>query len=149
MNWGLALAIFGGIAGLLITGIAIYTAWVIHQLWSQQAASPRAFSVTEIAARYLSRWTTLDYGVLGVSVIGVLFLMADLMAIMRDRTSGLVHSYHFAYLLCGIIFSVLGMLMLFARLLLVIGIAKAKGSSSQSPISPKQHNKPDDADHAE
>jgi hypothetical protein len=41
MNLNVSLAIFGGILGLIVTGTALYTAWMIHQLWKQQAASCR------------------------------------------------------------------------------------------------------------
>jgi hypothetical protein len=145
----MSLAIFGGILGLIVTGIALYTAWIIHQLWKQQAASPRAFSSAEIATRYLSRWTVLDYAVSGISAIGLLLLAADFFAVMRDRAS--FPPYHIFYLLCGLIFSMMGILLLVVRLFVVIGINKphAEAGISQSPVSPKHHDQPNDTDRAE
>jgi predicted metal-binding membrane protein len=143
----MSLAIFGSFLGLVVTGIALYTAWIIHQLWKQQADSPRAFSPAEIAARYLSRWTVLDYAVLGVSAIGLLLLVADLFAVMRDRAS--FPPYHIFYLLCGLIFSMMGVSLLVVRLFVVIGINRPPAETSQSPISPKHHDQPNDTDHAE
>jgi hypothetical protein len=143
----MSLAIFGGFLGLIVTGIALYTAWIIHQLWKQQAASPRAFSSAEIAARYLSRWTVLDAAVLGVSAIGLLLLAADLFAVMRDRAS--FPPYHIFYLLCGLIFSLMGVLLLVARLFVVIGINKPHAEPSQSPVPPKHHGQPNHTNHTE
>jgi hypothetical protein len=143
----MSLAIFGGLLGLMVTGVALYTAWVIHQLWKQQAASPRAFSSAVIAARYLSHWTVLDSAILGVSVIGLLLLAADLFAVMRDRAS--FPPYHFFYLLCGLIFSMMGVLLFVVRLFVVIGINRPQAEPSQSTVSPKHHNQPNDTDQTE
>lgn len=137
----MALAIVGGILGLLITGIAFYTAWMVHRLWRQQAASPRAISNAEIATRYLSRWTMLDYGVLGLFIIGLLLLLADLLAVLRDKAA--YPPFHLAYLLCGIIFSAMGMLLILLRLTLVLGIAKSKIEISHRAISPQHDHEPD------
>jgi ABC-type Na+ efflux pump permease subunit len=142
----LALAIFGGVLGLLITCIAFYTAWIIHQLWRQQAASPRALSNTDIAMRYLSKWTMLDYAVSGLFVIGLLLLAVDLLAVLRDKAS--YPPFHLAYLLCGIVFSAMGMLLLLLRLALVLSFAKSK-NPSQSAISPQHHYEPSEAHQSE
>ncbi|SEB75158.1 hypothetical protein [Paenibacillus sp. GP183] len=146
MSLNMSLAIFGGFLGLVITGIALYTAWIIHQLWKQQAASPRAFSSAEIAALYLSQWTVMDFAILGISAIGILLLAADLFAVMRDRAS--FPPYHIFYLLCGLIFSMMGVLLLIVRLFVVIGINRPPAEASQSPISPNHHDQPNDTDHA-
>jgi hypothetical protein len=143
----MSLAIFGGLLGLLVTGISLYTAWIIHQLWKQQAASLRAFSSAEIAARYLSQWTVMDFAILGVSAIGLLLLAADLFAVMRDRAS--FPPYHFFYLLCGLIFSMMGILLLVVRLFVVIGINRPHTETSQRPVSPEHHDQPNNTDHAE
>jgi predicted metal-binding membrane protein len=142
----MSLAIFGGFLGLVVTGIALYTAWIIHQLWKQQAASPRALNSTEIAARYLSHWTVMDFAIIGVSAIGLLLLAADLFADIRDRAS--FPPYHIFYLLCGLIFSMMGFLLLVVRLFVVIGINRPPAETSQSPISPNHHDQPNDTDHA-
>lgn len=141
-----ALAIFGSFLGLLITGIAIYTAWMIHQLWkrqqtAQQETGAEPIPSARIASQYLSRWTVLDYGVLGLFVIGTLLLLADMAAVMRDRAA--FPDYHYAYLLCGIVFTLLSMLMLLTRLAVVLSC------STQSSFSPDHHHEPSHADHAE
>jgi hypothetical protein len=146
MNLNVSLAIFGGILGLIVTGTALYTAWMIHQLWKQQAASPHAISPTHIAAAYLSRWTVLDYGVLGVSVIGLLLLAADLTAVMRDKAA--FPPYHVIYLMCGLILALMGILLLFVRLFVVIGMAKQPSEPPLYPLFPKHHGQPNDADHS-
>jgi hypothetical protein len=143
----MSLAIFGGLLGLMVTGIALYTAWIIHQLWKQQSASPRAFSSAEIAARYLSQWTVMDFAILGVSAIGFLLLAADLFAVMRDRAS--FPPYHIFYLLCGLIFLMMGVLLLVVRLFVVIGINSPHAEASQRPVSPEHHDQPNNTDHAE
>jgi len=137
-----ALAVFGGVLGLGITGAAVYSAWMIRQLWQQQAASPHAVSQQEIAAEYLSRWTLLDYGTVGLFVIGLLLLLADLLAVLRDKAA--FPDYHFAYLLCGIVISVMGMLLLTIRLFVVIGLAKS--GVLKRPVAPDHQNKPGHAD---
>ncbi|UJF31531.1 hypothetical protein [Paenibacillus hexagrammi] len=136
------LAVFGGMLGLFITGVAVYTAWLIHQLWKQQAAAPKPSSQTQIAAQYLSRWTFLDFATVGVFIIGMLLLLAELVAVLRDKAA--LENFHFAYLLSGILLSFMGMLLLVVRLLVVLGFKQP--SVSSSAVSPDHHDQPNHAD---
>lgn len=169
----IALAIFGSILGLVVTGAAVYTAWMVHQLWKrqlpntlevtvsgdsssvhmreqedvtaaelpQQRAEPQSQSA--IAAQYLSRWTVWDYGVLGLFLIGIVLLAADLVAMLRDRAA--YPDFHYTYLLCGIVFTIMSMLLLFARLAVVLSGVQ----TSQRSSSPQHHHEPSHTDHTE
>jgi hypothetical protein len=167
----IALAIFGSVLGLVVTGTAVYTAWMVHQLWKRQQPnhpiaevngegfsghtkdqdndlsmeSPKLkivpHSQSTIAAQYLSRWTVWDYGVLGLFLIGIVLLAADLVAMLRD--SAAYPDFHYTYLLCGIVFTVMSMLLLFARLAVVLS-----AGASQSSFSPQHHHEPSHTDHA-
>jgi hypothetical protein len=88
----------------------------------------------------------LDYGVLGVSVIGLLLLAADLTAVMRDKAA--FPPYHVIYLMCGLILALMGILLLFVRLFVVIGMAKQLSEPPLYPLFPKHHGQPNDADHS-
>lgn len=140
------LAIFGGLLGLFITGVAMYTAWMVHQLWRQQAASPRAVSQVDIAVTYFSKWTIIDYAVIGLFLIGLLLLLAELIALLRDQTE--IANFHFTYLLTGIIISVMGMLFMFVRLVVVLGFVKSGALHRTVTVAPNHQNEPDDTEHA-
>lgn len=210
MNLNVVLAVFGSLLGLLVTGISIYTALVIHQLWRRQIVSYEAetletasknnaitrpdadqsgynssgslppvfnpFAVQDpphshsssmkststqhggqltaspkheqpvapaaVIGRYFSAWTVMDYGVLGLFAIGMLLLGADLLGVMRDRAE--FPDYHFAYLLCGIMFSFMAMLLLLIRLIAVLNLG-----GLQRPVPPHHHDEPSHANKAE
>ena len=138
------LAIVGGLLGLFVTGAAIYTAWMVHQLWRQQAAAPKALSQVEIAVTYFSRWTVMDYAVIGLFIIGLLLLLAELFAILRDQTATAAN-FHFSYLLTGLILCAMGMLVLFVRLVVVLGFAQTGALYRTVTVAPDHQHKPDDA----
>ncbi|MBD0381019.1 hypothetical protein [Paenibacillus sedimenti] len=141
------LAIAGGLLGLFVTGIAVYTAWMVHQLWKQQVAAPKPTSQVEIAAAYFSRWTLMDYAVVGVFVFGQLLLLAELLAVLRDKTA--LESFHFSYLLTGMILSAMGMLLMFVRLIIVLGFVRSKALHYTTAIAPNHQNEPNRTDQAE
>ncbi|OCT12123.1 hypothetical protein A8709_30180 [Paenibacillus pectinilyticus] len=143
----LVLAIIGGIVGLFVTGAGIYTAWSVHQLWRQQAASPRAVSQVEIAVTYFSRWTVIDFSVVGLFIIGLLLMIAELVAVGRDHTE--IANFHWAYLLTGIIISAMGMVLLFLRLLVVLSFLPTDTLQRTTTISPNHQNEPNDTNHPE
>ncbi|MFC5452508.1 hypothetical protein [Paenibacillus aestuarii] len=146
----LLLAVIGGLIGLAVTGAAVYTVWAVRQLWKQQAAAPKPASQVEIAAVYFLRWTFLDYAVVGLFIVGLLLLLAELFAVLRDRSS--FESFHFAYLLTGIVLSAMGMLLLFARLLAVLGFVKSnelQGLQRSAAVAPNHQHEPHHADRAE
>ncbi|NQX66294.1 hypothetical protein HQN90_09160 [Paenibacillus alba] len=139
----LLLAIIGGFLGLFVTGVAVYTAWLVYHQWQQQAASPRAVSQVEIAVKYFSRWTLMDYTVVGLFIVGLLLLLAELFAILRDPMA--ISTYHFSYLLTGIILSAMGMLLLIARLVIVLGFKQAGALHRPMTVAPNHENEPNDA----
>jgi hypothetical protein len=141
-----ALAVVGGLVGLLVTGVAVYTAWFIHRAVGADADKSDAFSAPlsriEAAGKMILRWTLMDYAVLLLFIIGLLFLLADLAGVLRDRHS--YPLYHFGYLLCGLVFSALGMLFMFVRLTVLIRLVRSERS-----FSPNHHDKPSHTNHAE
>ncbi|TXK85981.1 hypothetical protein [Paenibacillus sp. N3.4] len=139
------LALVGGALGLFITGVAVYTAWMVHQLWRQQAAAPKPSSQSEIAVKYFSKWTIMDYAVVSLFIIGLLLLLAELFAVMRDQTA--IANFHFSYLLTGIIISAMGMLLLFARLIVVLGFIQS--GALHRTVAPDHQNQPNDANSTE
>jgi hypothetical protein len=140
------LAIIGGLLGLFVTGVAIYTAWMVHQLWRQQAAAPKAVSQVEIAVKYFSKWTMMDYAVVSLFIIGLLLLLAELFAIVRDQT--VIANFHFSYLLTGIIICSMGMLLLFVRLVVVLGFIQSGALHRTVTVAPNHQNEPSDTDQA-
>jgi membrane-bound ClpP family serine protease len=142
----LFLALLGAVVGLFVTGAGIYTAWTVHQLWRQQAAAPRAVSQVDIAVTYFSRWTIIDYSVVGLFLIGLLLMLAELVAVGRDHTE--IANFHWAYLLTGIIMSVMGMLLLFLRLVVVLSFLPTDTLQRTSAITPNHQHEPNDANHA-
>ncbi len=140
------LAIIGGLLGLFVTGVAIYTAWMVHQLWKQQAAAPKPAGQVEIAVKYFSKWTVLDYAVILLFIIGLLLLLAELFAVWRDQT--VIANFHFSYLLTGIIISAMGMLLLFVRLVVVLGFIQSGALHRTVSVAPDHQNEPDNTDKA-
>ncbi|MDD9265528.1 hypothetical protein ACFPES_00640 [Paenibacillus sp. GCM10023248] len=144
----LLLAIIGGLVGLFVTGAALYTAWMIHQLWRQQAAAPKALSQVDIAVTYLSRWTVLDYAAIGLFILGLLLLLAELFALLRDEAATSA-AFHYSYLLTGIIFCAMGMLLLISRLAVVLGFAERGALHRTAPVAPYHQHEPNHANEAE
>lgn len=104
------LMIFGGIVGLIVTGAAFYTVWSVMEMRKQ------AHSVKIRDA--MRSWTAMDYGAIGVFMIGMMLLLADLFAVIRDRES--YPYYHYGYLLCAIIFVLIGMMFMVVRLGVIV-----------------------------
>ncbi|MGO4497564.1 hypothetical protein AB4114_16935 [Paenibacillus sp. 2RAB27] len=142
----LFLAILGAVVGLFVTGAGIYTAWTVHQLWRQQAASPRAVGQAQIAVTYFSRWTIIDYSVVGLFIIGLLLMIAMLVAVGRDHTE--IADFHWAYLLTGIILSAMGMLLMFIRLVIVLSFPPGNALQRTSTVTPDHQHEPNDTHHA-
>ncbi|MFD0695883.1 hypothetical protein ACFQZT_17530 [Paenibacillus sp. GCM10027628] len=142
------LAVLGGLLGLFVTGVALYTAWMVHQLWKQQAAAPNPATQVEIAAVYFSRWTLMDYAVVGLFLTGLLLLLTELLAVLRDRTAAAMESFHFSYLLTGIVLSAMGMVLLFVRLLIVLGFVQSGTLHRTTAVAPNHQDEPNHTDHA-
>lgn len=138
----LALAILGSLIGLFVTGSAIFTIWYISQQGKSAARQDmEKVEHAEIARNLLLKWSLLDYTVLCMFCIGTLFLLVDVVAMIRDRSS--YPLYHLSYLVFGVVFSFLGMLFMLVRLVAVLNLSRPSGSSA-----PDNHYKPNQADHS-
>lgn len=138
----MSLAIVCGAIGLAVTGAAVYAVAAALQQRKQAADNGAKAPFAETGTAYLLRWTAWDYAVLAVFAAGMLFLLVDLLGVVRDRAS--FPDYRFGYMLCGFVFSLLGMLLMVVRLGLVLQLA----GSSRAP-APQHEREPEQADRAE
>jgi len=139
----IALAIFASVVGLFATGAAIFTAWAFQASRGQggAGASRERPAPTAPPSGWLLRWTVADYATILLFGFGFVFLLVDLIGVIRDRE--LYPLYHYGYLLCGFIFTLMGMLFAFARLAIVIWLAgRIAGAGHQA-------GEPDQAEQAE
>ncbi|MGF9916124.1 hypothetical protein ABEX47_27450 [Paenibacillus ehimensis] len=161
------LAWLGGAIGLVVTGSAVLLAWTVYSRAQAAASSasetadacdtvtPEAAVLTKErpenqpslssslvreAGPFLARWTYFDYALLALFLVGSLFLFTDLLAVLRDAEQ--YPPYHFAYLLCGFVFTLAGMLMMLVRLALTIASVR-----SERPLPAPDHQ--DHPGHAE
>ena len=140
----LTLAIMAGAVGLLVTGSAVVMAWLtLHQLHEKRNQGVAKGALLQGAFRPLLRWTFFDYMLIGVFVIGSLFLLTDVLAVMRDSSS--YPLYHYGYLLCGFAFMVFGMLFMVLRLSLVLSLVRVESAL----LVPNQDNQPNEAEQPE
>lgn len=135
-----ALSVFAAIIGLAATGAAVYTAWYILQLRKVQAEPDKPSNGT-FSVSQLLRWTFFDYSLLILVLIGLMFLLVDLIGVLRDRD--LYPYYHYGYLISGFIFSLMGLLFMLTRLFVVLRLA------GQAFAAPHHHHEPNQADQAE
>src|SRR5690349_11258192 len=107
----LTLAIFAGIVCLLVVGVSIYTACYVFQLAKSQKFEERSRkSALEFASPYVLRWTALDYAGLLLSAMGLVFMLADLVGVIRERDS--YPYYHYGYLASAFVFMLVAFLFL-------------------------------------
>lgn len=132
------LAVFASVLGLTVTGAAVYTAWYVFQLRKGEAPGQTRGLFDHSA---LLRWTVFDYALLMLSLTGLLFLLVDLIGVMKERD--LYPYYHYGYLLSGFIFTLLGVLFMLSRLFLVLRLA------GHGPSAPHNHDEPNQAHQAE
>lgn len=133
-----ALAVFAAVIGLIVTGAAVYTAWYVFQLRKEKEEVPGG---SPFMASALLRWTVFDYGLLILVLAGLVFLLADLIGVMRDRD--LYPYYHYGYLMSGFIFTLLGLLFMLSRLFVVLRLA------GKTAAAPHDHYEPDQAHQAD
>ncbi|WP_438448652.1 hypothetical protein [Gorillibacterium sp. sgz5001074] len=133
-----ALAIFASVIGLLVTGAAVYTAWFVWKL-RQEKKDP--LDGNSFVASALLKWTVFDFGLVFLVLAGLVFLLADLVGVMKDKD--LYPYYHYGYLISGFIFCLLGLLFLLTRLFLVLRLA-GKGAAA-----PHHHHEPNQAHQAD
>lgn len=98
--------------------------------------------------RALQRWTVFDYVLLAVFLIGALFLLADLIGVIRDKEA--YPYYHYGYLLSGFAYQLIAGIGLVIRLGLTLRIAgDARDASSIAPAVDQHHHEPDQTQEAE
>lgn len=129
------LAAFAAILGLVVTGGAVYT---VYQLFHTKGKT----AVPGTAERQLLfRWTVFDYAIVVLALVGLIFLLADVIGVLKERDQ--YPYYHYGYLLSGFIFSLVGLLFMLARLAMVLRLA------NPDPAAVDQSHEPDQAYHAE
>lgn len=129
------LQVFAAVLGLAVTGGAVYTVWRMFQ------ARGKAGAPGKLERQLLLRWTVFDYAVLALVLIGLVFLLADVVGVMKDRDQ--YPYYHYGYLLSGFIFSFVGLIFLLVRLGMVLRLANPDAAAVD------QGDKPDQTYHAE
>jgi uncharacterized membrane protein len=134
------LVIIGGFIGLIVTGAAFYTVWSVMEQRKQQSDLGKGHKGHKVKhGDVLRSWTAMDYAAIGVFVIGILLIIADLFAVIRDRAS--YPYYHYGYLFCAFIFVLVGMMFMVIRLGVIL-------SPPVEPTLPHDHNQPDKTDEA-
>lgn len=108
----MALAIAGAIIGLVAVGAAVYTGWLMLQ--HRKQAEPGS---TQPFPTALLKWTAIDYVILLLVLVSLLILVADAVAMFRDRAN--FPTYHYGYLLTGVVLAFMGMIILFLRLFML------------------------------
>jgi Na+/H+-translocating membrane pyrophosphatase len=129
------LMIFAGCVGLIVTGAAFYTVWSIMDMRKQlnERQSESSVDIKDV----MRTWTAMDYGAIAVFVVGMMLLIADLLAVIRDRDS--YPYYHYGYLFCAIIFVFVGMMFMVIRLgVIVRSPAKAESTFDHNYNEPEQ-----------
>lgn len=138
----IALAVLAALIGLAVCGAAVFTAWYYQsckrRAEEKEDRAEEAFPGNSL----LLRWTVMDYAVVFLAAFGLLFLFADVLAVLRDRQS--FPYYHYGYLLIGFVMSFIGLLLLVVRLFVLLRIVGAP-----SLPAPYHQDKPAQADQAE
>lgn len=147
----IALAILASIVGLFVTGAAVFTAWAFYatrktrvKAEQAEAADGHEKAVQDAGSppwSWFLRWTVVDYSALFLFGFGAVFLIVNLAAVSKDRD--LYPDYPYAYLLCGIIFSFLGMLFTFVRLAMLLRLTSRLMPAGDHPHKPDQAEKPE------
>lgn len=131
------LAIAAAVAAMIIVGFGVFAAYLL--IGGKQR---------DQMANLLKRWTVFDYILLGAFLIGSLFLLADLIGVIRDREA--YPYYHFGYLLSGFAYNLIAGIGLTIRLGLTLRAAeKPAEESSAAPGADEHHREPSQAQEAE
>jgi hypothetical protein len=131
------LGVLAAFLGVLIIAGTIYTIWsIIRQRNNQQSKE----SIAETVGRYFLKWSFMDYAIIIVFLCGMMFLLAEVIAVMKDRES--FPLYHYGYLLSGFIFSMVGMLFMVARFAIVLRMVQRMDRITLV----NHHNEPNDTD---
>jgi hypothetical protein len=134
------LSIFAIVLGVLLTSGAIYT---IITIIGQRKKQQDKLTFSQTAGRYFLRWSLFDYAVILVFLCGMLFLLVEVIAVIKDKESFPYH--HYGYLLSGFIFSLLGMIFLLVRFVIVLRMVRGMDGSTLV----NNHQEPNKANTAE
>ena len=129
MNPYHVLSIAAGIAAILVAGFGIFA---VYAAFTDKSGAFRAA---------LRRWTVFDYFLLGLFLLGTLFLLSDVSAVMRDRDA--YPYYHYGYVLSGFVYNTLAGIFLFVRLGLTLRATDRERSSASA--SGDDGGEPDEA----
>jgi hypothetical protein len=139
----LVLSVAAAFVALIVTAFGVFAAYM---LWSGKR---------EMFTQALRQWTVFDYIILSVFILGTLFLLADLTAVLKDRQA--YPYYHYGYLLSGFIYNLLAGIFLFVRLGLTFrllggdsttaegGTGEGAAASRDPSAANDNHRKPDKA----
>ena len=125
------LVVIGGIIGIFVVGAAFYTIWLIAEAYKRRGHFNEEHRVTEHDG-FFRRWTVMDYAALVVFALGAMLMVADLLAIYRDRES--YPYYHYGYLFSAFIFMVVGMLFIVVRLGFVLRTPRRNSDDLNSSL---------------
>lgn len=132
----LTLAIFVCLVTIGVAGAAVYTVWYVRQQAKGYQAIRANKSALDLTAPYLLRWTVLDYAGMLLSFMGLMFVLVDLIAVIRERDS--YPYYHYGYLACGFVFLLVSVVFLLLRLGFILAlINKNRASSSNQSREPQ------------
>lgn len=133
----LILAVAAAIIALLVVGFGVFAAYML--------LSGKRRGMIEQSLR---RWTLFDYIILAVFLIGALFLLADVVGVLRDREA--YPYYHYGYLLSGFAYNLLAGICMLIRLGLTLRMQEnAEEASRGAPAADHHHDKPGQAQSAE
>jgi hypothetical protein len=132
----MTLTMIAAAIGLIALGSIVGVIWML--------LSKRGELDADIADRLRKRllhWSFFDYIIVLLFFFGMVFLIVDLSATLRDREA--YPFYHFGYLASGFIFCLISMLFVFVRLGLTLAAVR------RSSTLPHQHEQPAEAHQAE
>lgn len=120
--------------GLFVSVVLI---WELYQIRRAIKLEPDKPFVHHLL-RLFSQWTWLDTALTVLFVMGMMFLLADLLAVWRERD--LYPYYRFGYLLSSFVYMLLGALFLWTRLFIIMRygdvVPLAPKASEQTKIDP-------------
>jgi hypothetical protein len=133
----MTLTVIAAAIGLIAFGSIVGIVW---RLLTPKRGESKA-DVAERLRKRLMHWSFFDYTVVLLFLFGMVFLLADLSAVLRDREA--YPLYHFGYLASGFVFCLLAMLFVFVRLGLTLSAVRASSAPEH------EHDQPADAHHPE
>jgi hypothetical protein len=135
----LTIAIFLGVFAL---GSIMTLLWVVKRAENNKSDTESPQDTISHWQQVLFRWTYFDYALVLLFMCSMLFLAADLAAVLRDREA--YPFYHYGYLASGFIFSLVSMLFMLIRL----GMVLSMGSPLSNRLT-NDHEHPTEANQPE